>query len=32
MEPIKEVRKRDGKIALFQKEKIAEAIFKAAAA
>ena len=32
MEPIKEVRKRDGKIALFQKEKISEAIFKAAAA
>ncbi|MFA5393514.1 MAG: anaerobic ribonucleoside-triphosphate reductase [Candidatus Ratteibacteria bacterium] len=32
MEPIKEVRKRDGKIAPFQKEKISEAIFKAAAA
>ncbi len=32
MEPIKEVRKRDGKVVPFQKEKIAEAIFKAATA
>ncbi|MCX5642331.1 MAG: ATP cone domain-containing protein [Candidatus Omnitrophica bacterium] len=32
MESIKEVRKRDGKVVLFQKDKIAEAIFKAAAA